>query len=187
MRPLCDDESNNPSAVTRDYTLALSFDSTHAPLLSVFGGKLTTYRKLAEAAMDQLKPFFNNMKKEWTALALLPGAEQLNSVDELQAQIQQQIKGIADEIAARWAHAYGTRAMQFLKHSNSIHELGQDFGHGLFAQEVDYLVDQEWAITSEDILKRRSKLYLDFSAEEILVLDSYLQALHERRLQQNVA
>ena len=187
VRPLCDDESNNPSAVTRDYTLALSFDSTHAPLLSVFGGKLTTYRKLAEAAMDQLKPFFNNMKKEWTALALLPGAEQLNSVDELQAQIQQQIKGIADEIAARWAHAYGTRAMQFLKHSNSIHELGQDFGHGLFAQEVDYLVDQEWAITSEDILKRRSKLYLDFSAEGILVLDSYLQALHERRLQQNVA
>ncbi len=188
VRPLCDDESDNPSAVTRDYTLALSAESTaHAPLLSVFGGKLTTYRKLAEAAMDQLKPFFNSMKKEWTATALLPGAEHFNSIDELKDQIQQQIKGIGEATAERWAHAYGTRTMHFLQHSNSIHELGQDFGHGLFAQEVDYLVDQEWAITSEDILKRRSKLYLDFNQDEIQILEMYLNVLHERRLRQNVA
>ena len=188
VRSLCDDESDNPAAITRDYTLALSAESTaHAPLLSVFGGKLTTYRKLAEAAMDQLKPFFNSMKKEWTATALLPGAEHFNSIDELKDQIQQQIKGIGEATAERWAHAYGTRTMHFLQHSNSIHELGQDFGHGLFAQEVDYLVDQEWAITSEDILKRRSKLYLDFNQDEIQILEMYLHVLHERRLRQNVA
>ena len=188
VRSLCDDESDNPSAVTRDYTLALSVESSmHAPLLSVFGGKLTTYRKLAEAAMDQLKPFFKHMKKEWTASALLPGAEQFNTVDELRLQIQQQVKGMSEATATRWAHAYGCRVMQFLKHSNSIHELGQDFRHGLFAQEVDYLVDQEWAITSEDILKRRSKLYLDFNQDEIQVLETYLHTLHERRLRLNVA
>ena len=118
---------------------------------------------------------------------MLPGAEHFNSIDELKDQIQQQIKGIGEATAERWAHAYGTRTMHFLQHSNSIHELGQDFGHGLFAQEVDYLVDQEWAITSEDILKRRSKLYLDFNQDEIQILEMYLHVLHERRLRQNVA
>lgn len=188
VRPLCDDESDNPSAVTRDYTLALTQDmESDAPLLSVFGGKLTTYRKLAESAMVQLRPFFSEMKPSWTEKSLLPGAEELVSVDDLAEQVMQKIKGISVELANRWAHGYGTRVWEFLGHSISIHELGKDFGHGLYAQEVDYLVDQEWVVVSEDILKRRTKLYLQFSDVQIQALDEYLLGLHKRRLQKDVA
>ena len=80
VRPLCDDESDEPSAITRDYTLALAANAGEAPLLSVFGGKLTTYRKLAEAALAQLAPFFPGMRGSWTASAPLPGGEQMTSV-----------------------------------------------------------------------------------------------------------
>ena len=188
VRPLCDDESDNPAAVTRDYTLALSQDSVdEAPLLSVFGGKLTTYRKLAESAMAQLRPFFSEMKPSWTEKSLLPGAENLVSVESLVTDIEHKVKGIDLVTAQRWAHAYGTRVWRFLNHSTSVHELGQDFEHGLYAQEVDYLVDQEWVVVSEDILKRRTKLYLQFSEVEIQVLGEYLIGLHERRLQKDVA
>lgn len=188
VRPLCDDESDNPAAVTRDYTLALSQkDVTVAPLLSVFGGKLTTYRKLAEAAMQKIQKFFPAMGRSWTEKALLPGAEHLVSVYELQKQIMLRITGVSEELAIRWAHAYGDRVWQFLEHKNTISELGLDFGHGLFAEEVNYLVDQEWAVSSEDILKRRTKLYLDFKLDEIQLLDVYLKNLHESRLRKDVA
>lgn len=186
VRPLCDDESDNPAAVTRDYTLALSQEH-EAPLLSVFGGKLTTYRKLAESAMEHLKKYFPELGKPWTEKALLPGAENLDNIENLIVEIENKIKGIDFKTAYRWSHAYGSRVWKFLQNSTSIHELGQCFEHGLYAQEVDYLVDQEWAITSQDILKRRTKLYLQFSEVEIQVLDDYLISLHERRLQKDVA
>ena len=188
VRPLCDDESDNPAVITRDYTLALSQEhENEAPLLSVFGGKLTTYRKLAESAMDHLNKFFPELGESWTEKALLPGAENLESVEKLIHEIESKIKGVDFETASRWAHAYGTQIWKFLNHSSSIHELGQSFGYGLYAQEVDYLVDREWAVTSQDILKRRTKLYLQFMADDIHVLDEYLLGLHERRLQKDVA
>lgn len=187
VRPLCDDESDNPSAVTRDYTLALSPENDGAPLLSVFGGKLTTYRKLAESAMEHVQAFFPEMKKMWTASSALPGAENFSSAEDLAAQIQDKVSGVSAELAARWVNAYGTRIWKFIQQAVSVHELGQDFGHGLYAQEVDYLVECEWAVSAEDILKRRTKLYLEFSADESLQLDQYLQALHQRRAQEDAA
>lgn len=187
VRPLCDDESDNPSAVTRDYTLALSQENDGAPLLSVFGGKLTTYRKLAESAMEHVQAFFPEMKKMWTASSVLPGAENFSSAEDLAAQIQDKVSGVSAELAMRWVHAYGTRVWKFIQQAASVHELGQDFGHGLYAQEVDYLVECEWAVSAEDILKRRTKLYLEFSADESLQLDQYLQALHQRRAQEDAA
>ena len=188
VRPLCDDESDNPAVITRDYTLSLSQDhESDAPLLSVFGGKLTTYRKLAESAIDHLKKFFPELGLSWTEKALLPGAENLDSVESLIAEIQHKIKGCDAETANRWAHAFGNRVWKFSDQSTSMHELGQNFGHGLYAQEIDYVVDQEWAQTSQDILKRRTKLYLQNSDVEIQALDEYLVGLHERRLQKNVA
>lgn len=186
VRPLCDDESDNPAAVTRDYTLALT-DVEGAALLSIFGGKLTTYRKLAEAALDQLKTVFHHRSKAWTADATLPGAENLESVEQLMVEIQQKVRGVSSSLASRWAHAYGTRVWILLNHLTSIDELGQNFGHGLYAQEVDYLVEHEWARSSEDILQRRTKLYLQFSAAEVDALDEYLMAIRIKQKAQDVA
>lgn len=186
VRPLCDDESDNPAAVTRDYTLALT-DVEGAALLSIFGGKLTTYRKLAEAALNQLKTVFHHRSKSWTADATLPGAENLESIEQLIAEIQQNVKGVSSSLASRWAHAYGTRVWALLNHLTSIDELGQNFGHGLYAQEVDYLVEQEWARSSEDILQRRTKFYLQFSAAEVDALNEYLMAIRIKQKAQDVA
>ncbi|MFV5592207.1 glycerol-3-phosphate dehydrogenase [Acinetobacter junii] len=175
VRPLCDDESDNPSAITRDYTLALS-QETHdqAPLLSVFGGKLTTYRKLAESAMHQLNPFFPEMKESWTASEALPGGENMASAEQLANEIRAQITDVSESLAKRWATSYGSRIWNILGESVSIDQLGLGFGHGLFAKEVDYLCRFEWATTSEDILWRRSKLGLVFAQNEIDSLDAYL-------------
>ncbi|MFK4206106.1 glycerol-3-phosphate dehydrogenase [Acinetobacter junii] len=175
VRPLCDDESDNPSAITRDYTLALS-QETHdqAPLLSVFGGKLTTYRKLAESAMHQLNPFFPEMKESWTASEALPGGENMASAEQLANEIRAQITDVSESLAKRWATSYGSRVWNILGEAVSIDQLGLGFGHGLFAKEVDYLCRFEWVTTSEDILWRRSKLGLVFAQNEIDLLDAYL-------------
>ena len=188
VRSLCDDESDNPSAITRDYTLAISHQQQNdVPLLSVFGGKLTTYRKLAESAMQLLVPSFPEMKQPWTEKALLPGAENLVSVEFLIQQIMQNIEDIPLSLASRWAHAYGSRVSQFLNHVSSLNDLGENFGHGLFAKEVDYLVDQEWARTSQDILWRRTKLGFEFNAHEIALLDQYLLKLMLKRSSETAA
>ena len=175
VRPLCDDESDNPSAITRDYTLALS-QETHdqAPLLSVFGGKLTTYRKLAESAMQQLKAFFPEMKGSWTATEALPGGENMASAEQLVNEIRAQITDVSESLAKRWATSYGSRIWNILGEAVSIDQLGLSFGHGLFAKEVDYLCRFEWVTTSEDILWRRSKLGLSFTQIEMNQLDAYL-------------
>lgn len=186
VRPLCDDESDNPSAMTRDYTLVLSQEQP-APLLSVYGGKLTTYRKLAESAMHQLKPFFHKLKSDWTAKALLPGGENFFDETRLLDELQQRIPEVPPLLAKRWIHGYGSRVWKMLNGCESIAALGQHFGHGLYQQEVDYLVAQEWAVSSEDILKRRTKLYLKFSQDQIAQLDEYLVKLHKRRAQEKAA
>ncbi|MCH7312753.1 glycerol-3-phosphate dehydrogenase [Acinetobacter sp. ANC 4805] len=175
VRPLCDDESDNPSAITRDYTLALSKEADdQAPLLSVFGGKLTTYRKLAESAMQQLKAFFPEMQESWTATEALPGGENMQSVAQLIQEIRAQITDASDALAKRWACAYGSRVWNFLGEVTSVEQLGQHFGQGLYVKEVDYLCTAEWVTTSQDVLWRRSKLGLNFTQKETEALDAYL-------------
>ncbi|MEG2885331.1 MAG: glycerol-3-phosphate dehydrogenase [Acinetobacter sp.] len=175
VRPLCDDESDNPSAITRDYTLALSKEADdQAPLLSVFGGKLTTYRKLAESAMQQLKAFFPEMQESWTATEALPGGENIQSVAQLIQEIRAQITDASDALAKRWACAYGSRVWNFLGEVTSVEQLGQHFGQGLYVNEVDYLCTAEWVTTSQDVLWRRSKLGLSFTQKETEALDAYL-------------
>lgn len=175
VRPLCDDESDNPSAITRDYTLALSKGEVgQAPLLSVFGGKLTTYRKLAESAMQQLKAFFPEMKVSWTATEALPGGENMESVEQLMREIRAQVTDASEDLVKRWASAYGSRIWNILGEKSSVEQLGQHFGQGLYAREVDYLCTAEWATTSQDILWRRSKLGLSFTQIEMNQLDTYL-------------
>lgn len=175
VRPLCNDESDNPSAVTRDYTLALSAGEGQAPLLSVFGGKLTTYRKLAESAMAELKPFFTQMRGSWTATAALPGGEQMDSVQSLVDALLASHTWLALDIAKRWAATYGNRVWRLLEGVQGPEDLGLAIGGGLFSREVDYLCNEEWAIDADDILWRRTKLGLFTSASEQQALRDYLQ------------
>ncbi|HBS80345.1 MAG TPA: glycerol-3-phosphate dehydrogenase, partial [Pseudomonas sp.] len=175
VRPLCDDESDNPSAVTRDYTLSLSAEEKQAPLLSVFGGKLTTYRKLAESAMAQLKPYFPRMGESWTASVPLPGGEGMSTAEALAAELMAEIRGIDRPLAKRWATLYGNRVWRMLGDARSLDALGENFGQHLYAQEVDYLRREEWATQVEDILWRRSKLGLAFTADELTRLQQHLQ------------
>ncbi|WP_447752159.1 glycerol-3-phosphate dehydrogenase [Pseudomonas nicosulfuronedens] len=177
VRPLCDDESDDPSAVTRDYTLALDNSPGEAPLLSVFGGKLTTYRKLAEAALEHLAPHFSGvMKSNWTASAPLPGGEAMTTVEDLAIQLMERLRQLDPALARRWASTYGSRIWQLLDGAHNLSELGEHLGAGLYAREVEYLVHQEWARDAEDILWRRTKLGLFLNAQQKQRLEQFLSS-----------
>lgn len=177
VRPLCDDESDDPSAVTRDYTLALDNTPGEAPLLSVFGGKLTTYRKLAEAALAQLAPHFAGvMKASWTASAPLPGGEAMSTVEDLAIQLMERLRQLDPALARRWASTYGSRIWTLLDGAHNLSELGEHLGAGLYAREVEYLVREEWARDADDILWRRTKLGLFLNARQRERLEQFLSS-----------
>jgi len=182
VRPLCDDESDQPSAITRDYTVTLSNSAGEGPLLSVFGGKLTTYRKLAEAALAQLAPLFPEMKQPWTHDAALPGGEHLDEPSALAHALCASYPWLPVPIARRWARTYGSRSWLLLKGTDSLQDLGECFGAGLHAREVDYLMVEEWAQTAEDILWRRTKLGLFMQPAEVALLQRYLDSRTAERL-----
>ncbi|WP_397459517.1 glycerol-3-phosphate dehydrogenase [Pseudomonas asplenii] len=181
VRPLCNDESDNPSAVTRDYTLALSANAEEAPLLSVFGGKLTTYRKLAESAMAQLAPFFTQMRPSWTATSTLPGGESMSTAQALAQEIRSRFDWVPNDIAQRWASTYGSRTWRLLEGVQGLVDLGEHLGGGLYTREVDYLCSEEWAMAAQDILWRRSKLGLFTSPEQQQKLQDYLDKAEQSR------
>lgn len=174
VRPLCNDESDNPSAITRDYTLSLSGSADEAPILSVFGGKLTTYRKLAESAMQQLAPFFPQMEPSWTAKASLPGGENMTTPAALAAELQQRCNWLSADIAKRWAITYGSRSWRIVEGVQGVADMGEYLGGGLYSREVDYLCSEEWATKAEDILWRRTKLGLFTTAQEQQNVQAYL-------------
>jgi glycerol-3-phosphate dehydrogenase len=162
VRPLYDDQAENASAVTRDYVLDVTGGGNEPALLSVFGGKITTFRKLAEHALEKLLPAMGrDAGASWTASAALPGGDIPRADFEayLAASIAKYPAFPAD-LLHRLARAYGTRMAAILGDATSVAELGRDFGGGLYEAEVNYLVAHEWARTAEDILWRRSKLAL---------------------------
>ncbi|MGY3176608.1 glycerol-3-phosphate dehydrogenase [Pseudomonas sp. TE12234] len=181
VRPLCNDESDNPSAVTRDYTLALSGSGEEAPLLSVFGGKLTTYRKLAESALAQLAPYFQHIKPSWTANAPLPGGEDMTTPQALSALIRDKFDWVPTDISRRWATSYGSRTWRLLEGVEKLSDMGEHIGGGLYTREVDYLWHEEWATTAQDILWRRSKLGLFTTLAEQDKLKDYLNKVEQNR------
>lgn len=183
VRPLCNDESDNPSAVTRDYTLALTAAAGEAPLLSVFGGKLTTYRKLAESAMAELKPYFTQMRGSWTADAPLPGGEDMTTAQALVDKLLARHSWLPVDIAKRWSVTYGNRVWRLLEGVEGPEDLGQAMGGGLFTREVDYLRAEEWAVDADDILWRRTKLGLFTNAAEQQALADYLATHKAERSQ----
>ncbi len=191
VRPLHDDGANDASSVTRDYTFEL--DSTDdLPALSVFGGKITTYRRLAESAVNRLAPHFPQMAGIWTAHTPLPGGDfPHNGIPDLINTLKDRYPFLDTAWARRLARSYGTEATQVLGQAQTIDELGIRFTGTLTATEVKWLIDKEYAHTSDDILWRRSKLGLHATPDEVARLDRHIGAVSdpercEKTLQQTV-
>jgi glycerol-3-phosphate dehydrogenase len=176
VRPLYDDGAKNASAATRDYVLDLDAPKGSAPLLSVFGGKITTYRRLAEDAIERLAPHLQPPRnKPWTATAPLPGGDMEDGdFDRFLRTLRGKYPWLDAATATRLARAYGTRAEVIIGDARGACDLGVDFGAGLFQAEIDYLIGQEFALTAEDILWRRSKLDLHLSPFECARVSAYV-------------
>ncbi len=177
VRPLYDDDAGDPSSVTRDYKLDLNQGSAGngPPLVTVLGGKITTYRLLAEHAMRLLSPYFPKLGADWTATAPLPGGDMPNADFEFFFDgFQKDYPWLPAALALRLARAYGMRVGTLLANAKSLDDLGHDFGGGLYEREVEYLVRNEWARTGEDILWRRSKLGLHCAAGVESAVDDWL-------------
>ena len=175
VRPLYDDASENVSAVTRDYVFDLDDADGQAPLLSVFGGKITTYRKLAEHAVGKLAPLLGGGGRDWTGPSALPGGDMPGAdFDRFLDDLGRARPWLPAGLARRYARAYGTRVEVLLDGVRDLAGLGEDLGGGLHEAEVDYLVRHEWAETAEDILWRRSKLGLHLDSAAKARLDDHL-------------
>jgi len=174
-RPLYDDAEGSASAVTRDYVFDLDAPQDDAPLLSIFGGKLTTYRKLAEHAMEKLQPVMGFKGRPWTAGKALPGGDIENGdFEAFLNHVQKKWNWLSPHLARRYARAYGARIEQLIGAANGLGELGEHLGDDLYEAEVGYLMREEWALTEEDILWRRSKLGLHVSDETAARLRAWL-------------
>ncbi|KGK01054.1 glycerol-3-phosphate dehydrogenase [Thalassotalea sp. ND16A] len=173
VRPLLDDESDSPEAVTRDYTFEVDSPQGKAPLLSVFGGKITTYRKLAEAAVNGIIEHFPDAGASWTADAALPGGD-FDNQHNLQTSLQRQYNWLPPKIINRYVRSYGMLSHEICAGLNSLDEMGQHFGAGLYQREVEYLIEHEWALDMEDIIWRRSKLSLQLTQVEKIALANFI-------------
>lgn len=174
VRPLYDDGAKSATAATRDYVLSL--DTAGAPVLHVFGGKITTYRTLAEGALAKLQPHVVGMGQSWTARVPLPGGDfPVAAFDQKVAELAEAYPFLGEERARRMVRAYGTDAWLVLDNAGSEAELGHGFGAGLTEAEVRWLMDREYAVSAEDIVWRRSKLGLRMTADEIAALDVWMR------------
>jgi glycerol-3-phosphate dehydrogenase len=166
IRPLYDDRERNLSAVTRDCVLELDAPAGKAPLLSVFGGKITTYRRLAEHALEELAPFLPRLRGSWTAGAVLPGGDLPNRDPGVFAHgLTRDYPFLSAATALRLAGSYGSDARRVLGSARRAEDLGRMFGYGFSERELDWLVNEEWALTGEDVLWRRSKLGLHLDGD----------------------
>ncbi len=175
VRPLYDDGATSATAATRDYVLNLNIDSG-APLLNVFGGKITTYRKLAEAALGKAGRFFPKAGPDWTAGVSLPGGDfPVDGVATLIAELRQQYPFLDAFWARRLIKAYGTEARLILDDAKSVQDMGKAFGASLTEREIVWLMEKEYARTAEDVVWRRSRLGLRMSKAEIGDLDTWMK------------
>jgi len=175
VRPLYNDGASSATAATRDYVLRL--DDAGAPLLNVFGGKITTYRRLAESALERLAPHFPQAKGAWTARVALPGGDfPHDGVADLIARVQARYPFLTPAHAARLVRHYGTDTFALLDEAAAPAELGPDFGATLTGAEVRWLMAREWAQRAEDVVWRRTRLGLRLTPDQIAALDDWMQA-----------
>jgi glycerol-3-phosphate dehydrogenase len=176
VRPLLEDEADNPSAVTRDYTFDLDGDHDTPILLSVFGGKLTTYRKLSEHALEKLQPFFPQMDKAWTGDEPLPGGDMPDAdFERYRAQFSEQYDWLPDDMVQHYLRLYGTLTHRLLDGAGALSDLGMHFGAHCYERELRYLIEHEWAQQADDILWRRTKYGLHMTAAEREAVDQWLR------------
>lgn len=181
LRPLYDDGHGNPGEVTRDYRFVIDVDNDHSPiqpvLLSIFGGKLTTHRRLAEAALEKLAPWLPRLGPAWTHGQPLPGGD----FEDFE-QLHQELCRLYPRLPADWlqqlARRHGSRCRQLLGSCQTLEQLGSHFGGGLYQREVEYSIAEEWACTAEDLLWRRSKAGLRMTAEKQQALAKWLKRHH---------
>ena len=179
VRPLFDDGASKAQEATRDYVLKIEGKRGDEPgLLNCFGGKITTFRVLAEDAMKQIEEFIGRKGASWTGDAALPGGNfPVDAIASLEKDLASKASELNEPTIRRLVRAYGTDAAGFV----SAGKLGEDFGHGLFAAEVDFLIEREWALSADDILWRRSKLGLRFSPAEVERLATYVDKATQRQ------
>ncbi len=176
VRPLYDDGRSDPSAITRDYVLKLDAVQGLAPTLSVYGGKLTTYRRLAEHAVDELARFFPDAGRCWTRDAPLPGGDlPPGGLDAWRDEMQRRYAALPSDIVRGIAQRHVTRATKVLADARTVVGLGEVFGNDLAAAEVDYLVRNEWARSADDVLWRRTKAGLGMSDAGRARVDAYVR------------
>ena len=182
VRPLYDDGAASATAATRDYVLSVS-EAAGAPVLSVFGGKITTYRRLAEGAMGKIAPFFPGLPGDWTAGAPLPGGDfAVGGAPMLAAHLAEAHPFLDPAQALRLVRAYGTEAAELMSGAGARADLGRDFGAGLSEREVRWLMEREFARSAEDVVWRRSKLGLRLDAAQIGALDAFMREAAPARL-----
>ena len=175
VRPLLEEKNASAQELTRDYKVELKGEAGKPVLLNIFGGKITTYRKLAEHAVDKLVTCFPKAKKAWTKEVPLPGGA-FEDQASLVSKLISEFPWLEQSIAQRYARQYGLLCYKFLKGVTSVKEMGEDFGFGMYRAEVDYLIDCEWAYTIEDVQWRRTKHGLRLNKTQQEVLAHYISS-----------
>jgi glycerol-3-phosphate dehydrogenase len=182
VRPLYDDGSSKAQEATRDYVLKSDHAPGKAPLVNIFGGKITTYRRLSEAALAQVEKLIGSRRKAWTAGAVLPGGDfPAGSFDAEVASLRTGYPFLDPAHARRLVRLYGTRARALLGDAGSTADLGRHFGADLYEAEIAYLAREEWAMTAEDVLWRRTKRGLVLTPEQAADVEAFLREHHARR------
>ena len=180
IRPLYDDGAKSASQATRDYVLKL--DTTgDAPLLNIFGGKITTYRRLAESALNTLSDFFSGLSGHWTKRVALPGGDfAYQDCDQQRTAFERAFPMIATQHAQRLFRCYGLDAYTIFAGAETEADLGKAFGYGIYSRELDWAVRNEWVRCAEDFLWRRSKQGLYTNASQVAAIESYLQQTYQK-------
>ena len=175
VRPLFDDGASKAQEATRDYVLKAEGGDGQAPLINVFGGKITTYRRLSESMLEKIEELLGRKGRPWTAGAALPGGDfEPTGYDAQVAALKKDYPFLDQQLARRLVRLYGTRARTILGLAKSTADLGRNFGADLYEAEVRYLVEKEWAVTADDVLWRRTKRGLQVGAEEMAALEAYM-------------
>ena len=175
MRPLFDDGSSEAKSITRDYRIVTESDNGMPPMISILGGKITTYRTLAEEVVQEIGRFVPVTKSSWTGQSPLPGGDfGCGEYDQVVDDLRRDHPFLDPRHARRLIRLYGTRSRQILQGAETDADLGKNFGSDLYEVEVRYLVEREWATCAEDILWRRTKEGLRLSKEEVNSLERYL-------------